>query len=273
MPLSPKLFFGFICLGPLSLLAGCSSSGSVNSSSPGSTPALASGNWQFSSSDKAAARLSAVSGELSTSSGKITGILHAQSASACIAPASSFEVSGSANSKGTVTLSGSIGGGTLSITGALASDGRSITDATYDIAGGTCAFATPATAKAQTFTPVTGTYVGTFVDNGGDSIAVTATLSQSPQSDTDGNYTLSGSASFGANPCFVSPTAVAAAQVTGGTFTMSYPDSTTQNSVTASGTFSEDATTLTVSNWTLTGPCGPDSGSNTVMQLQPVPAS
>ena len=34
--------------------------------------------------------------------------------------------------------------------------------------------------------------------------------------------------------------------------------------VVATGTFSTDGATLTVSSWTLTGPCGPDSGTGTL---------
>ena len=124
------------------------------------------------------------------------------------------------------------------------------------------------TANAQTFSPVNGQYVGSFLSNDGSSIQIAATLSQAPAAKTDGNYTLNGSATFDANPCFTSPVQVQNTQVTGGTFTMTYPDPTTQNSVTATGTFSDDAKTLTVSSWTLSGPCGPDSGTNVTLQLQ-----
>ena len=82
-------------------------------------------------------------------------------------------------------------------------------------------------------------------------IDLTAVLTQTPTSDTDGNFQLSGTGTFPANPCFSSPVSIASSQVTGGNFTLTYTDNTRGNSVTASGTFSTDGTTLTVTNWTL----------------------
>ena len=95
----------------------------------------------------------------------------------------------------------------MTITGTLASDGRSLTNATVNVAGGQCAFATAAQASVQNFSSVTGSYVGTFSDAKGPVMNVTASLSQAPGGDTNGNFTLSGTASLGTNPCFVSPCA------------------------------------------------------------------
>jgi len=166
-------------------------------------------------------------------------------------------------SQGITTVTGAnVAGGTLTISGTLAANGKSFSNATYNITGGACAFATPATGvTAQDYSPITGNYMGSFSDPSGQVITVAATLTQSPASDTDGNFTLSGTGTFPSNPCFNSPVTVSNTQVTGGSFTLTYADSTTTNSVTGSGTFSADGTTLTVTNWTLTGPCGPDSGT------------
>ena len=76
-------------------------------------------------------------------------------------------------------------------------------------------------------------------------ISVVANLTQTPQSDTDGNFALSGTGTFPNNPCFSSPVTVSNAQVSGGSFSLTYADPSTQNSVTAAGTFSTDAKTLT----------------------------
>ena len=116
----------------------------------------------------------------------------------------------------------------------------------------------------QNYSSVTGNYAGTFSDATGPVINVTATLSQSTTGDTNGNFTLSGSGSFGTNPCFVSPVPVVNSQVSGGSFILTYTDNTKGNSVTATGTFSPDGTTLTVTNWSLTGPCGADQGVGTL---------
>jgi hypothetical protein len=97
-------------------------------------------------------------------------------------------------------------------------------------------------------------------------ITLSANLSQSPSSNTDGNFTLSGTGTFPNNPCFNSPVTMSSSQVTGGSFTFIYTDPTTQNVVTTNGTFSTDGQTLTVTQWTLTGPCGPDSGTGLLTQ-------
>lgn len=251
----------------LPLLTGCS----VNSVTGSATalPAIATGNWQFSSPAAAAVKLPALSGELSGSSAALSGIFHAQSASACIAPAAAFEVSGAVKATGAVTLTGPIAGGTLTVTGTLAADGKSLTEATYNVSGGACAFAQTASATAQAYMPINGTYIGTFSDASGPVIAVTAQLQQSDLSNTTGNFTLTGTGTFPSNGCFASPVTVSNTQVTGGSFTMTYADTGgSGNSVTASGTFSPDATTLTITSWQLTGSCGPDTGVQSTMTKQ-----
>ncbi len=220
------------------------------------------GNWQLSSSATAAAKLPVISGELSGSGANIAGIFHSSAASTCIAPTSVFELTGAADAKNAVTLTGAnVAGGTLTVSGTLAADGKSLTGASYNVVGGSCAFAQAATATAQAYAPISGTFNGSFSDPDGHLLDVSAALSQTPASDTSGNYQLSGTGTFGSNPCFNSPVTVSNTQVTGGSFTLTYSDATTMNSVTANGTFSADGTTLTVTGWTLSGSCGPDTGT------------
>jgi hypothetical protein len=220
------------------------------------------GNWQIKSSAAVASRLAALSGELTGSSAAITGILHADATTSCVAPTSAIEVSGAADVHNLVTLTGAnVAGGTLTITGTLSSDGKSLTNANYTVAGGTCAFTAAAASTMVAYSSITGTYAGSFADPDGNVISITANLTQTPDSDTTGNFQLSGTGTFPNNPCFSSPVSISASQVTGGSFNLTYTDMTTQNSVNASGTFSTDGTTLTVTNWTLTGSCGPDMGS------------
>jgi hypothetical protein len=233
-----------------------------------SNPASLTGNWQVSSTASAASRLPSLSGELTGTADAVTGILHpgpvSNSGNSCAAAATAIAVSGHANAKNLLTLTGGIGGGTLTITGTLAADGKSLTAASYNVSGGSCAFSAPAAATMQAYSSVTGNYAGSFSDPGGQVISITATLTQTPESDTDGNFQLSGTGTFPNNPCFSSPVTISNSQVTGGSFTLTYADPATQNSVTATGTFSSDAQTLTVTNWTLTGSCGPDTGTGSL---------
>jgi hypothetical protein len=265
---SPKhLSCGIVCatllLSASALLTGCSNNNPVTPSAITVT-----GNWQFASTAATAKGLPSLSGEFTGTSAALTGIMHSDSASSCIPPATAFDVTGTTNSAGVTTITGSgVAGGTLTITGNLAANGKSFTTASYNVVGGTCAFATAVVATmAQDFAPINGTYKGNFSDANGVVIAVSATLMQSSTSDGSGNFTLTGTGSFPSNPCFNSPVTVSNTQVTGGNFTFTYADPTTINSVVSNGTFSTDGTMLTVTNWSLTGPCGPDSGTGLLTQ-------
>lgn len=227
-------------------------------------PASLTGNWQIASTAASAGRLPSLSGELTGTSAAFTGIIHPGPSSSCAPTATAIAVSGQTDAKDVLTLTGSLGGGTLTITGTLAANAKSLTGASYSVTGGTCAFSAAAPADMQAYSSVTGNYAGSFSDSGGQVISITAALTQTPESDTDGNFQLSGTGSFPNNPCFSSPVSISHSQVTGGSFTLTYADPVTRNSVTASGTFSPDAQTLTVTNWTLTGSCGPDTGTGSL---------
>ena len=242
-------------------LSGCSSS---IAPVPVTSTSSISGNWQVSSSAAVAVKLPSLSGALTGSAASVSGTLHSVSASSCVPPTTLVQVTGHADAKQNLTLTGLLGGGTLTIKGTLAEDGKSLTGASYNVSGGSCAFAAQAAATAQSYSSVTGTYAGSFSDAQGQVISITANLTQSPSADTDGNFQLSGSATFPDNGCFSSPVSISNAQVAGGTFTQTYADPGTQNSVTATGTFSADAATLTVTNWALTGSCGPDTGTGSL---------
>ncbi len=241
---------------PALLLAGCSDDGTV-----GATPtaAMAKGNWQIGSTASAAAQLPLLSGEFTTQAGKITGIVHAQAAGSCVSPKTSFELSGTTDAKNAVTLTGPVAGGTLTVTGTLAEDGKSLTSASYSVAGGSCALPSKVQATAQAFQAIDGNYSGTFSDPDGQVVTISAALSQSPSSDGDGNFTLSGTATLPNNPCFPTSVPISSTQVTGGTFTFTY--ATADNSVTSTGTFSPDASTLTITSWVASGTCGADHGT------------
>lgn len=248
---------------PLALAVGCSDAGTVT---PTITPAIARGNWQIGSSATAAARFPVISGEINVQANTITGIFHTQSAGACVAPAASFDLAGTEDANKVVTLSGALDKGTLTITGTLAADGKSLTNATYNVVGGACALNAKVNATAQAFTAVTGNYAGNFADADGQVAQVTANFSQSSTPDANGNFTLAGTATVSNNPCFPGAVPVSNTQVTGGTFTFTY--AANGNSVTANGTFSTDASTLTVTNWVSSGTCGADTGVQSTMARQ-----
>jgi hypothetical protein len=240
-------------------LVGCSS-GLVSTVAP--SVISVTGNWQLSSTAPAAAKVPVLSGELTGAGASITGIFHPSAATTCVSPSTSIELTGSADAQNAITLTGpNFAGGTLTVKGTLASDGRSFSNASYNIVGGSCALAQAVPANAQSYADVTGNYAGGFSDPQGNVLSITSTLSQNPTGDSNGNFLLSGTATLPNNPCFISPVTVSNSQVTGGSFTLTYSDTNTGNSVTGSGTFSTDGTTLTVTNWVLTGPCGPDSGT------------
>jgi hypothetical protein len=245
------------------LLAGCADDGVV-----WDTPQNpVNGNWQVSTSGSLP--LPRISGSLTNGavnlgSTPVKGIFHADATATCTKATDLINLTGTTDAKGITTLTGPVAGGTITVTGTLAADGRSLSKATANVSGGQCAFANAAQASVQNFASVTGNYAGTFSNATGPVMNVTATLSQSTTGDTNGNFALSGSGSFGSNPCFVSPVPVVNSQVSGGSFILTYTDNTKGNSVTATGTFSADGTTLTVTNWSLTGPCGADQGTGTL---------
>lgn len=243
-------------------LGGCADDGVVYDNAP-ATPV--SGNWQLSSTTTGLP-LPKLSGALTGSGSSVSGVLHADATTGCATAAEPIAVTGTTALDGTTTLSGPVAGGTLTVSGALAQDGRSLTGATYNVTGGGCAFAKAAEVTVQNYSSVSGTYLGNFNGSGGQVISVTANLTQTPGGDTNGNFQLDGTGSFGSSSCFASPVTVSNTQVTGGSFTLTYADSVTGNTVTASGTFSTDGKTLTVTNWTLSGPCGANSGTGLLVQ-------
>jgi hypothetical protein len=247
-------------------LAGCADDGVVYDTPQNPV----NGNWQVSASSGSVPLPlisgSLVNGSINLGSTPVTGIFHADTTTGCATVSDLINVSGTTNSQGVTTLTGSVAGGTLTVSGTLAPDGRSLTNATMNVSGGQCAFASSAQAAVQNYSAVTGTYAGTFSDAKGPVMNVTASLTQAPNGDSNGNFTLSGTASLGTNTCFVSPVPVVNSLVSGGNFILTYTDNTTGNSVTATGTFSADGTTLTVSNWSLTGPCGADQGTGSLTQ-------
>ncbi len=259
------------------LLAGCSTTSSPTQSTTAPTQSYAelAGNWQFAAAGNPA--LTSLAGSLTVSGANVTGMLHPL-AGACVAgpTAVPFAVSGAISSTGLLTLtSTSFAGGTFHLTGTLAANQHSLQNPAYAVSGGSCAAATPALARltpqdnptitiAQQYQPISGTYTGSFSDADGIILAVSANLQQSASPDANGYYHLSGTATFANNPCLNTPV-VTDSVINGATVIATYTDSATGNSIVATGTFDPTATTLTVSNWTLSGsPSCADSGTGSI---------
>lgn len=251
---------------PFSLL-GCSSS--MKQPASNTTPQSVGGNWELTSSAPQAAALPRLAGSFSGNTSAITGLFHTTATGACITPQTIVSVSGKADSNRHLTLtSAPFGNGSvLTVTGTLATDGRSISDGSYNVAGGSCAFSAP---EGRSATPmiaaryqtISGSYTGSFVDTDGDSLPVTATLTQTTQPDAKGVFHLTGNATFPGNPCLTAPV-VTDSTVTGSSLSATYSEQQAgqANTVVASGTFNQDASVLTITNWTFSGECGADSGT------------
>lgn len=250
------------------LLTGCSES--YSGSLTTSQAVQLTGNWQLASTSPTASKLPALSGEISGTSQNATALFHSDSATACAAPSVVASLAGGTNASGLMSLGGSYAGGTLVITGTPSADGKSLTNATYSVNGGTCGFTSSAAAPASAdeVATVSGTYNGTFTDVYNNQIPVSTVLSQTAP-DANGNFVLSGYANVPNNGgCFDSPTNVQTAQVTGQQFNVIYTDPNTGNSLTTSGTVSLDAQTLTIGSWTITGPCAGENGTGGTLTKQ-----
>jgi hypothetical protein len=250
-------------------LLGCSS---VLSKSSTADAVAVDGNWSFTSTSSQAVNLPQISGSLAGNGRAITGVFHAATAGACVDTGSRITVSGSADASGNLTLTSApfASGSVLSIQGQLAEDGKSISKAVYGVNGGACAFAkvngsSTAPAVAMEYQAISGSYVGSFVDADGNGLPVTATLTQTSQPDANGTFHLSGSANFASGNC-IDSTVVTDSTVTGSSLSATYTQ--TVNGVTStvvgSGTFNADATVLTITNWTLSGGCGSDTGTGSL---------
>ncbi len=254
------------------LLAGCGTGNSPQINAAAISAAAkdfsaVAGNWKFATGT--GSKVSAFSGALSVSGTTVSGTLHPLAAP-CATSSESFQVAGAIDTAGVLSLTSSnFSDGKLAIVGALAADQHSLTEPTVTLTGGACAVSSlrqaglaprdAAVSTAQQFQPLTGSYNGIFTDNSGATLTVAATLSQPTAPDTNGVYHLTGYATFPNTPCLTTPV-ITGSTVTGDSIQATYTDAQTGNTVAASGTFSTDAQTLTITNWILSG-CGDDAGT------------
>lgn len=223
-----------------------------------------SGNWTFTAPGPALAlNVGFTQGAYET----VSAVARLNGAS-CVSPTADILLSGSVGGTNQMTLiSSAFSGTTLTVKGQVAPDGKGITAATWSFTGGTCASLGTMNVTATNYTNIGGNYTGNFVDSSGNQLSVTAFLQQTTQPDQNGQFSLSGSAAFPVNTCFVQQPTITQSLVTGSNLSMTYTDASSGTVLTASGTFNSTASQLTITNWTIAGgPCNGDLGTGSLTQ-------
>ncbi len=239
------------------LLTGC---GQINPSLRVGT-ALA-GNWTLApASSSVVLNLGFTQGAYETVSavGRLEG-------TSCVTPQTNILLTGSVDATNNVTLvSAPFGGTTLTVKGQVAANGKGMAAASWSFAGGDCATLGKTDVTATNFSTIGGTYLGTFIDRDNNPLGVSAFLQQTTQPDANGQFAVSGTATFPANTCFTGQPTVTSSLVTGSSLSMTYTDPGSGAVLTATGSFNSAATTLTIANWAIVGgACNGDSGTGSL---------
>lgn len=248
--------FGSLCTSLLAIAcAGCTA---THMAGPA---ANVTGNWQFTSqpASSSSSQITLNAGLSSQVNGQVSAVAHLNGAS-CTSASTPITMAGTLNGFGQLTLTSQPFGGTvLTIKGEIPAGSSKLTNTTLAFSGGSCGSLGARPADGTQYSQINGTYTGNFVDGGGNQLPVTATLTQTTQPDANGQFHLSGSASFPNNPCFTQPI-VTDSLVTGSSMSTTYAQGNA--TITAVGTFNADATQLTVTNWQVSGGlCDGDSGT------------
>lgn len=241
--------------------AGC---GLQNTPADGVGTAL-SGNWAFTSTGNSS---------MSLNLGFTQGAYETVSAVArlngapCVTPSTNILLSGSVSAANQMTLvSSPFNGTTLTLKGDVAVNGKGIANATWSFSGGSCGPMGTAQVNATNYADIGGTYTGNFADGSGNQLPVSAFLQQTTQPDQNGQFSLSGTATFPSNSCFVNQPTLTSSLVTGSNLSMTYTDTGSGAVLTAAGSFNTTATQLTISNWTIAGgQCDGDSGTGSLTE-------
>jgi hypothetical protein len=239
------------------LLAGC---GMANT--PIQVGTSLSGNWAFvPASSNAVLNLGFTQGAYET----VSAVARLSGAS-CVSPTTDILLTGSVGGNNQMLLvSSAFNGTTLPLQGEVSGDGKGIGAASWTFAGGNCGTMGKASVTATQYSAINGTYTGTFLDGSANPIAVSALLEQTSQPDLDGQFSLSGTATFPDNSCFATQPTLTTSLVTGSNLSMSYTDTTSGAVLTAAGNFNASASQLTITNWSITGgSCNGASGTGTL---------
>jgi hypothetical protein len=223
-----------------------------------------SGNWSFApSTSSVTLNLGFTQGAYET----VSAVAHLNGSS-CVTPATDILLTGSVGGTNQLQLiSSPFDGTTLTLKGQVTPDGKEITNASWSFAGGNCSTIGTADVTATDYSEISGTYTGNFVDADANQLPVSAFLEQTTQPDQNGQFSLSGTASFPNNACFSQQPTLTTSLVTGSSLSMTYTDSGSGAVLTASGTFNSTATQLTIANWSISGgSCDGDSGTGTLTE-------
>ena len=219
-----------------------------------------SGNWSFAPSTSAVIilNLGFTQGAYETVSAvaRLTG-------ASCVSPTTDILLTGSVGGTNQMLLiSSPFNGTTLTLKGQVTPDGKEIANASWSFAGGNCSTIGTADVTATDYSEISGTYTGNFADTDGNQLPVSAFLEQTTQPDQNGQFSLSGTATFPNNTCFSEQPTLTTSLVTGSSLSMTYSDPGSGAVLTASGTFNSAATQLTIANWSISGCyCNGDSGT------------
>ncbi|HEX3663472.1 MAG TPA: hypothetical protein VHU89_18700 [Acidobacteriaceae bacterium] len=239
------------------LLTGC---GQINS--PLRVGTALAGNWTFApSSSSVILNLGFTQGAYETVSavGRIEG-------SSCVSSQTDILLTGSVDANDNVTLvSAPFGGTTLTLKGQVAANGKGMAAANWSFAGGACAALGTTDVTATNYSTIGGTYQGTFIDKDDNPLQVSAFLQQTTQPDQNGQFSVSGTASFPSINCFTLQPTVTSSLVTGSSLSMTYTDPGSGAVLKTTGTFNSAASQLTIASWSITGgTCNGDSGTGTM---------
>lgn len=246
----------------LVLATGC---GGIQNNPTLAATTVLSGNWAFTPANNSsvALNLGFTQGAYETVSAiaRLNGV-------SCISPTTNLLLTGSVTAANQMTLvSSPFGGTTLTLTGIVTPDGKAIGNAAWTFAGGNCGSIGTADLTATNYSEISGNYSGNFLDASGNQLPVSAFLEQTTQPDSNGQFSLSGTATFPTNTCFVEQPTMTSSVVTGSSLSMTYTDPGSGAVLTATGTFNPAATQLTISNWTIAGgACDGDSGTGSLTE-------
>jgi hypothetical protein len=246
-----------VTLSGLTFLAGC---GMANS--PNQVGTSLSGNWSFApSSSTVFLNLGFTQGAYETVSAvaRLNG-------SSCISANTNILLTGSVGGDNQMLLvSSPFGGTTLTLQAQVSGDGKAMAGATWSFSGGNCGTLGKANVTATNYSSINGTYTGTFVEESGTQMAVSALLQQTSQPDLNGQFSLSGTTSFPSNGCFVDQLTMQTSDVTGSSLSMTYTDPASSATLTVVGTLNSPATQLTITSWSIQGgACNGASGTGSL---------
>lgn len=238
-------------------LSGCGGTKTTTATSGGGTTTAnptATGNWQFNLTPTSGGTLfPAITGYIvdntsDTSSAKFTiAEMTETSSTSCNTGTIPIFFTGSTTAAEMELGSASINGQILSMNGALNSTSTTMAG-NYSVAGG-CANGAAGTFTGTEYDTLTGAFTGTLNDSGATR-TVAVNITQNGQGNGDGDFLVTGTATFTGFSCFTTGTIVAPSSfVTGSTVSLTFNSTDTSGAavtVGLNGTFDVGADTITL---------------------------